>query len=818
MPQLSLEKIASITHGQLNGDGKQLIESLETDSRNTSKSDRNIFVAIKGPRHDGHTYIPELIERGINNFLIERTDNVTKGIANVNYIQVSNSIKALQQLGGWYRETLPMPVVAITGSNGKTVVKEWLAQCLSHYGVVTRSPKSYNSQIGVPLSIWMLNPQADWSIIEAGISMPGEMVRLRKIIVPDYGIVTNLGPAHQENFSSLEEKIREKLQLFSHARTLYYCRDHELIHQAINEENLACNKVFWSVKHKGSFLSVNNILIKESFTEVNITSGKTRGVINIPFTDSASIENCLHIACFMLHQKFTIEQIDNALGRLKPVAMRLEHIKGINNSTLINDSYNSDINSLRIALDYLAMQKKHSSHSLILSDIKQSGKSPDELYSEVVELIQAFKINQFIAVGKDLTEFESLPEKTLRFKTTSELLEALPKIDLSNQAILIKGAREYGFERIVNVLSEKKHNTVLEINLYNLVHNLNYFRSLLSSNTRIMVMVKALSYGSGSYEIANLLQHQQVDYLGVAFTDEGIELRNAGITLPIMVMAPTIESYEKIVEYNLEPEIFTFSGLHSFSEVLAHNQLPKYPIHIKIDTGMHRLGFMPDEIQTLADELVRLKSIWVKAIFSHLAVADNPDEDEFTLQQINQFSKIYEFLSEKLNYSPMRHIVNSAGIERFPKAHFDMVRLGIGLHGISTKEASLKAVSTLKTSIAQIKKISENQTVGYNRRGILSRDSDIAIIPIGYADGLDRKLGNGNGQVIIKDQPVPFIGDICMDLSMIDVTDTGAKEGDEVIIFGEQNPIEKLARQIETIPYEILTNVSSRVKRIYINE
>ena len=818
MPQITLEKIADVTKGVLTGDGDQVIEFLETDSRNINPGDEKIFIAIKGPRHDGHVFIPELIKTGVKNFLAEETDVLENAGNKVNYIRVKSSIAALQQLAGWYRESLHMPVVAITGSNGKTVVKEWLSQCLSNYAVVTRSPKSYNSQIGVPLSLWMLNPRADWSVIEAGISMPGEMARLRTIIAPDLGIFTNIGPAHQENFSGLEEKIREKLQLFSHAQTLYYCRDHELVHQMIMEENLLCKKVSWSVKHKDAYLQVKNIRKRAEFTEIEMERGKNKNSLSIPFTDDASIENCLHIACFMLHQKFTIDQTQNALSRLKPVGMRLELVKGINNSTLINDSYNSDIFSLKIALDFLSMQKKHSKHALILSDIRQSGKSHEELYSEVVRLISSYSIDRFVAIGPEITRYEGLPENTLCFNDTSGLLNELPEIDFSDHAILIKGAREFGFEQVVAALSEKKHTTLLEINLNNLISNLNYFRGLLSPETGIMVMVKALTYGSGGNEIASLLQHEKVDYLGVAFTDEGVELRKSGITLPVMVMAPTAENYDKIIEHKLEPEIFSFSGLYAFSEMLAHNQIPEYPVHIKIDTGMHRLGFLPDEIETLADELIRLKSIHVKAIFSHLAVSDNPEEDGFTCEQIEKFTKIYDYLSGKLNYKPIRHILNSAGIERFPQAHFDLVRLGIGLHGISSVEKHLQPVSTLKTCITQIKKIPVTDTVGYNRHGILTRDSEIAIIPIGYADGLSRKLGNGNGLVVIHDQKVPFVGDICMDLSMVDVTGLKAKEGDEVIIFGKQNPIETLARQVGTIPYEILTSVSTRVKRIYINE
>lgn len=498
--------------------------------------------------------------------------------------------------------------------------------------------------------------------------------------------------------------------------------------------------------------------------------------------------------------------------------MRLEQVKGTANSTLINDSYNSDLNSLRIALDYLAAQKKHNRHALILSDIKQSGKSTDELYTEVTELIESFHIQTFIAIGDRISNFQGLPKNTFRFKSTAEFINHLNDFDFSDTAVLIKGAREFSFEQIVNLLSEKKHTTVLEINLNNLLYNLNYFRGLLKPGTQMMVMVKALTYGSGGYEIANLLQHQKIDYLGVAFTDEGIELRNSGINLPVMVMAPSIENYEKIVEFKLEPEIFSFSGLKAFSEVLAHNQIPQYPVHLKIDTGMHRLGFMPSEKEKLAGELIALHNIHVKTIFSHLAVSGNPEEDGFTRRQISSFSEVYDFLTSKLGYKPLRHILNSSGIERFPDAQFELVRLGIGLHGISAGDAPLKAVSTLKTCIVQIRHLPENETVGYNRRGKLSRFSSIATIPIGYADGLDRKLGNGNGQVIVKGINVPFIGDICMDLSMIDVTGMEVNEGDEVIIFGEKNRIEQLAEKIGTIPYEILTSVSTRVKRIYINE
>jgi Alr-MurF fusion protein len=819
MPKITLRQVAEITQGKLKGRPDQLIEWLETDSRRISIDIKSIFIAIKGPRHDGHDHIAELYQRGLRNFLVLKSIPESNIKSDANFILVENTVNALQALATYYRKNLHMPLIAISGSNGKTVVKEWLFQCLSHAGAVSRSPKSYNSQIGVPLSLWMLDPTARWSIIEAGISQPGEMALLEKMIAPDFGLLTNIGQAHQENFTSISEKVREKLVLFSNVKTLYYCRDHEPIHQELlHEKKTGRTLISWSHTDDSCYLYIVKMVRHSDGIHFVVKVNGNECSMEIPFPDDASLENCLHIITFLFHQGFDEEYIRQALMKLNPVAMRLEQVKGINESTLINDSYNSDINSLRIALDFLALQKQHKKHTLILSDIKQSGMTPEELYREVIRMVGSYHIDQLVVIGEEIIHFGGLPKDTLRFKSTLEFLKNMAGIDITDHAVLIKGAREYGFEQIVGALSEKKHTTVLEINLNNLVHNLNYFRGLLSPGTRVMVMVKALSYGSGSYEIANLLQHEKVDYLGVAFTDEGVALRQAGITLPIMVMAPSQDSFDKITGYNLEPEIFSFSGLEAINRTIALNQLPEYPVHIKLDTGMHRLGFMPGEVKKLANELSKAKNLRVKALFSHLAVADNPAEDDFTREQISKFEEMYYYISEKLGYKPMRHILNSAGIERFPKAHFEMVRLGIGLHGISSTRKSLKAVSTLKTRISQIKNIPQQDTVGYNRRGKLTRDSVIGLIPIGYADGLDRKLGNRNGQVIVNGIKVPFIGDICMDISMIDLTGLKASEGDEVIVFGEKNPIQQLAGQVGTIPYEILTNVSSRVKRVYVNE
>jgi alanine racemase len=820
MPQYTISQLAVITGGKLVGLETIVIDTIETDSRRINTSPGSIFVAIKGLRHDGHFFIKDLYQSGIKNFLVQNIPEEAKNLEGVNYLIVKDSIFALQALASYYRKELSMPLVAITGSNGKTVVKEWLFQSLSQKFTVSRSPKSYNSQIGVPLSIWMLKSSAEWAIIEAGISMPGEMAKLEKVISPDFGIITNIGQAHQENFESIERKVSEKLVLFRNSKVIYYCRDHEIIHQKINNIRIPASQklVSWSNIHKDSFLYISHRSNQTNATEIEARVGLQKYQLKIPFTDEASVENCMHIVTFLFHQEFTAEFIQHAISQLVPVAMRLEQVKGSNNCTLINDSYNSDINSLKIALDFLALQKQHKKHTVILSDLKQSGLKPDELYKEVIGLIKSYPIDKFIAIGAEITSFAQLPEETRKFNGTKEFLASLNENIFSNQAILIKGAREFRFEEIVKALSDKKHTTILEINLNNLVYNLNYFRGLLKPETKIMVMVKALSYGSGSFEIANLLQHEKVDYLGVAYTDEGIDLRNNGISLPIMVMSPTNETFLDIIEYSLEPEIYSFTTLKEFSRVVSSSQLAEYPIHLKLDTGMHRLGFMPEDIPQLLNLFNELKNIRIKAVFSHLAVADNELEDDFTQMQIDQFEEMYAAISQKLGYLPMRHILNSAGIERFPKAHFEMVRLGIGLHGISINNADLKPVSRLKSRISQIKHLGASETIGYNRSGKLKSDSVIAIIPIGYADGLDRKLGNHNGYVIVNNQKADFIGDICMDMCMIDITGIKATEGDEIIIFGEENPITNLSKQIGTIPYEILTNITSRVKRVYLNE
>jgi alanine racemase len=822
MWQYTVSEIIEITKAKISGKKENgTIRHIAIDSRRINEVKETLFVAIKGERHDGHLYIGDMIQKGIKFFLISDETFLFPETNDVIFLIVKDTISAIQDIAANYRAKFEIPVIAITGSNGKTIVKEWLSQALSKKLAVTRSPKSYNSQIGVPLSLMLLNQTSETGIFEAGISRKDEMVKLEHMIKPTFGIITNIGSAHQENFLSLEEKTREKLVLFRNCKAIYYCADHELISQTIDEDEHLKNikKITWSSKDNEATIRVKTEIKKTSYTLIHITHKESENQFHIPFTDKASIENILHIINFLIDRDFDTEEINNAIRSFQPVAMRLEQVRGINSNLLINDSYNSDINSLGIAIDYLKQQHFHS-HTLILSDIFQSGLSDSDLYKQVAELIQQYKIKHFIGVGNKLSlnrsQFHNI--NATFFETTDNLIESGTLNQFKEEAILVKGARTYNFEKIVSLMAEKNHTTLLEINLSNLISNLNYFRSLLSPQTGIMVMVKALAYGSGSYEIANLLQHEKVDYLGVAFTDEGVELRKAGITIPIMVMSPGIEDFKRIVEFDLEPEIYNLKTLLKFIDTVSSMQIVDYPVHLKIDTGMHRLGFQENEIEELIPVIKNNNTIRIKWIFSHLAASGDVSHDNFTGQQISVFNRIVKTLTSELGYEPKKHILNSAGIERFPDAHFNMVRLGIGLHGISSAGKSLLPVSTLKTHISQIKFIAQGETIGYNRSGKAHKELQIAIVPIGYADGLNRKFGNGNGQVIINNKKFPFIGDICMDMSMIDITGEDCKEGDEVVVFGALNPISLLARQIGTIPYEILTNISARVKRIYIKD
>jgi Alr-MurF fusion protein len=817
----TINDIAHFTSGTLRGKKNPGISRILIDSRISPVPPGALFFALKGQLHDGHHYVADLYGRGIRAFVVSDMRPEFRELPEAGFVVVKDTLMALQQLAAHHREKFLCPVIAISGSNGKTIVKEWLNFCLSDELIITRSPKSYNSQVGVPLSVWLMDDHTQLALFEAGISLPGEMENLRKIIQPDIGIFTNIGEAHQENFSSLEQKIDEKLRLFYHCRVLIYCHDHNLIRQRITATpQLSGTRMFtWSAIGTAD-VTISQIVKENGNTAFRATYQDKSLDLGIPFTDPASFENAIHCLALMLFMDTDHEIIRSKLRELPPVAMRLEQKSAIHQCTLINDSYNSDINSLAIALDLLNRQAQHERKIVILSDILQSGKQQSELYSIVAAMMEEKKISRMIGIGPALKKNAGLfTIPSVFYESTEEFIGNFNENDFRDEAILLKGSRSFEFERIAALLEQKKHTTRVEVNLGALVHNLNYFRGLLKPGTRTMVMVKALSYGSGRHEIAGVLQFQRVDYLGVAFADEGISLRQAGVSLPVIVMNPEPESFDTMIEYKLEPEIYSFRILSLFYKALSLSQEIDYPVHIKIDSGMHRLGFSESEIPRLCHELGRLRNLKVSSIFSHLAGSDEEKHDEFTRYQIDLFSRASERLTEALGYPVIRHILNSSGIERFPDAQFDMVRLGIGLYGISSVAGTkLRNVSTLKSTILQVKDVYPGDTVGYGRHGKIEKPSTIAIVPVGYADGINRHLGNGTGKFIVKGTSVPVIGNVCMDMTILDVTGTNIHEGDEVIIFGDENPVTEMAAELDTIPYEILTGISERVKRVYLYE
>lgn len=823
----SVSKITSVINAVISGNGnpEATIKNLLIDSRKLSNAETSLFFAIIGERHDGHTYITDLYEKGVRNFVVSTLPDISL-LKNANFILVKDTLHALQELCAFHRQQFRIPVIGITGSNGKTIVKEWLYQLMREDKNIVRSPKSFNSQVGVPLSVWQIRQEHDLGIFEAGISLPNEMKFLENIIRPTIGLITNAGLAHDENFENQKQKINEKLKLFLNSEIIIYCKDYLSIQEEITQNKAFTDiKVFtWSKKLRADLL-IGRITKGETDTEIQGVYKNDFIRISIPFTDEASIENAIHCWSVLLYLGYENTLIAERMRYLSPVAMRLELKEGINNCSIINDSYNSDLGSLAIALDFLNQQKQHPKKTLILSDILQSGQNDEMLYKEVAELIHKKGISRLIGIGEGISSqaHQFNIEKSF-YNSTAEFLQEFNNSFLKDETILLKGARTFGFELISKVIQQKAHETVLEINLNSIVHNLNYYRSRIKADTKVMAMVKAFSYGSGSFEIANILQFHRVDYLAVAYADEGIELRKAGITMPIMVMNPEEQSYDAMIQYNLEPEIYSFRVLSLFEETLKRserNNIQPIPIHIKLDTGMHRLGFDEGEVNELIVRISNNKHLTIKSVFSHLAASDEGEHDEFTWQQIKRLNKISEKIQTHFNYPIMKHILNSAGISRFPDAQFDMVRLGIGLYGIganATEQAQLQNVSTLKTSISQIKNIPAHETIGYSRKGIANRDMQIATVPIGYADGLSRKLSNGAGKMIVKGKPAPIIGNVCMDMCMIDITDIHANENDEVIVFGDVNPITEVAKDIGTIPYEVLTNVSRRVKRVYYQE
>ena len=819
---LLVSEIAKITDGKLIGQGDFQISQLLIDSRSYSLQGKTVFFALRGPHHNGHHYITQLIARGVNCFVLNETPENSGEFSNTSFILVKDSLLALQKLAAYCRKQYLSTLIGITGSNGKTIIKEWIAQILSGKKNVIRSPKSYNSQVGVPLSLWLLEESFEYAIIEAGISKPGEMEKLEQMIRPDIGIISNIGTAHQQNFSDINEKLREKLKLFKDSSVILYCKDHELVHKTIQETFSASGKqlISWSGKQAAD-LEIHSITTGESFTSFIVKSGEIEQLIEIPFTDKASVENAIHVCLLLVVLGFKLAEITPGMRELQQVAMRLELKKGIRNCTLINDSYNSDLASLDIALDFMEQQKQQENKTLILSDIYQSGLSDEKLYSRVSEMLISRGITRFIGIGSSIYEnADKFQGNKQFFRSSEEFLNHFSRNQFQNELILLKGARDFEFEKISQQLEYQVHETVLEINLNAITHNLNYYRNKIGKKTKLMAIVKAFSYGSSSYEIANLLQYQGVNYLAVAIADEGILLREKGISLPVMVMSPDPNSFHVLTTYSLEPEVYSFRILYQFIDHLKSSGIQNYPIHIKVDTGMHRLGFSPDDLPDLLEFLKIHREVKINSVFSHLAASDKPQHDKFTLKQIKLFKKVQTMFDEVPGHEDiLYHILNSAGIERFPEAHFDMVRLGIGLHGIGTTENNhLEVVSTFTSTITQIKKVAAGESVGYNRKGSATGERIIAIVPVGYADGIDRKLGNGNGSFYIKGKRVAIAGEVCMDMCMLDVTGLNIREGDKVEIFGKNILVTELAEKLDTISYEILASISQRVKRIYIQE
>lgn len=800
-----------------------IISNLLTDSRTLSFPESTLFFALKTKSNNGHKYIPELYHLRVRNFVVSHMSAAFESMTDANFLVVENVLKALQQLATHHRQSFDFPVIGITGSNGKTILKELLYQTLHNNFNIVRSPRSYNSQLGVPLSVWQMNEKHTLGIFEAGISQPDEMENLRRIIAPNIGIFTNLGKAHQENFTSAIQKCLEKIALFKNCECIIYNADDEFVSSAIDTACLSPKGLGWSRVDSEAPLYIQSISKHDNTTEIQcVMFGVTR-TYEIPFTDDAMIENVIHCIALVFYLKPTILSNTQLLSELEPVAMRLEIKHGINNCQLINDTYNSDINSLSIALDFLQSRRRHENMQsvVILSDILQSGILPKSLYKRVAELLRQKKTERIIGIGHDLKAYgPSFEMQGDFFATTDDFLRSPLIKSFQNELILLKGARMFHFERITELLEEKVHETILEVNLDAVIHNYTYFRSRLDPSTKMVCMVKAFGYGAGAFELAKTLQNHHCDYLAVAVADEGMELRRDGISIPIMVMNPEFSSFNSLFEFRLEPEVYSFRLLDALIKETERRGITSYPIHIKMDTGMHRLGFQPNEIPELCRQLLNQSGLYVCSAFSHLVGSDSAVHDDFTLQQIKTYTAAVAQLEEKLDYKVIKHILNSAGIERFPQYQMDMVRLGIALYGISATGNSeqLQTVSSLKTSILQITRVPAGDSIGYDRMSYVRRDARIASIPIGYADGLCRSLGNGNGEVVIRGKRCPVVGNVCMDVCMIDVTDSDAQEGDEVEIFGKQLPVSEVAKKSGTIPYEILTSISPRVKRVYYKE
>ena len=816
----TLEQIASFIGARVYGVEHNEISWLLTDSRSLCFPESTLFFAIESARNDGHRYINELYRRGVRAFVVNKEPQDILLYPEAGFLLVQDTLKALQRLAERHRESFDIPVVGITGSNGKTIVKEWLYQLLSSQQVVTRSPRSYNSQIGVPLSVWAINEHTDIGIFEAGISQKDEMDALQTIIQPTIGVFTCLGEAHQENFKTREEKCAEKWKLFKDADIVVYCAEEKCVVQHLQKNAFQGEHLIWSRIRHDVPLYISSVVKHDDNTTITYIYKEKEGTYDLPFIDEAAITNSITCLAVCLYLGMDDKEIFLGMKKMEPVAMRLEVKEGRSGCTLINDSYNSDLNSLDIALDFMSrrIDKSCRKRTLILSDVEQSGEMPETLYAKVAQLVESRGVDTFIGIGPDLYETQRLFNvNSYFFKTIEDFLESRIMEKMHDELILIKGARSYRFDKLTDLLSLKVHQTTLEVNLNAVVANLNYYRSFMKPGTKVTCMVKASAYGCGAVEVAKTLQEHQVDYLAVAVADEGAELRKAGVSTNIMVMNPEMGCFNTLFEYELEPEVYSFRMLDALITAAEKEGVTNFPIHIKLDTGMHRLGFHPEkDMPYLIDRLKKQSAVVPRSVFSHFVGSDNDAFDDFSAQQYRLFIKGCNELQSAYQHTILRHICNSAAIEHFPERHMEMVRLGLGLYGVNARNNEmLNNVSTLRTTILQMHELSPSETVGYSRRGVLERNTKVATLPIGYADGLDRKFGCGKGYCIVNGQKAPYIGNICMDVCMIDVTGIDCHEGDSVVIFGEDLPVTVLSDIVETIPYEILTGISTRVRRVY---
>ena len=816
----TIEKVATLIGARRYGEKDATIGWLLTDSRSLCFPEQTLFFALRTKRNDGHKYISELYRRGVRSFVVEQVpEDYQVQFTEANFLKVPSPLAALQRLAERHRDEFDIPVVGITGSNGKTWVKEWLYQLLMPSMKVTRSPKSYNSQIGVPLSVWLLNEQTKVALLEAGISEPGEMLALHDIIQPTIGVLTSLGSAHQENFRNMDEKCMEKLQLFRNTEVMIYPSDDDTVSRCVRRSQYQGDRIGWS-----RFNDQAPMYVKTEGSHVSYVYKGIEGSYDIPFIDEASIENSITCATVALTLGLTPEELAERMPKLEPIAMRLEVKEGQRGLTLINDSYNSDVNSLDIALDFMNRRPEQEGKrkTLILSDIYQTGESSAELYREVSELIAKRGIDRFIGIGPEITSQAAQIEIGQKwfFANVDDFVQSSVFKSMRDEIVLLKGARPFGFERISDLLEQKVHETILEVDLNAVVDNLNYFRSFLKPETKMVCMIKADAYGAGAVEIAKTLQDHRVDYLAVAVADEGVTLRKAGITQNIIVMNPEMSSFKTLFDYDLEPEVYSFRLMNALVKAARHEGITGWPVHIKLDTGMHRLGFDPKkDIDELIDLLKHQSAIIPRSVFSHFVGSDSDDFDNFSATQFRVFDEASQKIQGAFSHKILRHIDNSAGIEHFPERQLDMCRLGIGLYGVDPRTNHiLTTVSTLKTTILQLRRVPKEETVGYSRKGKLERDSVIAAIPIGYADGLNRKLGNRHCYCLVNGQKAEYVGNICMDVALIDVTDIPCEEGDSVEIFGKNLPVTVLSDVLETIPYEVLTSVSNRVKRVYFQD